>query len=157
MGLDVSHDAWQGAYSSFMRWRKKIAEVAGLPPLELMRGFFVPFSDEPLRLPTLYHGIDTGKPRPLTEPHLAELNSQLPINWECLNPSPLHELLYHSDCDGEIPANRCGPIADELEKLIPNLPDGEDWGHIGNWRDKTAQFIKGLREAAEANEPLEFY
>ncbi len=29
MGLDVSHDCWHGAYSAFMRWRRKLAEVAG--------------------------------------------------------------------------------------------------------------------------------
>lgn len=39
MGLDISHDTWHGSYSAFHRWRKKIAETAGLPPLELMEGF----------------------------------------------------------------------------------------------------------------------
>lgn len=38
MGLDCSHNAWHGAYSAFMRWRIKLAEVAGLPPLEFMEG-----------------------------------------------------------------------------------------------------------------------
>jgi hypothetical protein len=39
MGLDTSHDCWHGAYSAFMRWREKLAEVAGLPPLRMMEGY----------------------------------------------------------------------------------------------------------------------
>ena len=39
MGLDISHDAWHGPYSAFHRWRRKIAEVSGLPPLDSMQGF----------------------------------------------------------------------------------------------------------------------
>lgn len=39
MGLDISHNAWHGAYSAFMRWRIKIADVAGLGNLEDYEGF----------------------------------------------------------------------------------------------------------------------
>lgn len=39
MGLDTTHDCWHGAYSAFHRWRTKLAEVAGLPPLDKMDGF----------------------------------------------------------------------------------------------------------------------
>lgn len=119
MGLDISHDAWHGAYSSFMRWREKIAEVAGLPPLQNMEGF--------------------GGP----------------IKWESLEPSPLHELLHHSDCDGEISWKSCGAIADELEKLLPKL-NGDGGGHIGSYKEKTEQFIKGLRKAHKKKQELVF-
>lgn len=135
MGLDCSHDAWHGAYSAFDRWRQKLAEVAGLPPLDLMDGFY-------------------GSRCRLKYP---DIDSKLPISWDCLKPSPLHELLSHSDCDGEIAPDRCGPIADALEALIPLLPDEEDTGHIGIWKEKTAQFVKGLRAAAAAGEPLDFH
>ncbi len=150
MGLDTTHDAWHGAYSAFMRWREKIAEVAGLPPFRLMEGF--------------YQNLSSGMPPSLfcngyqrESETLKSLDALLPIKWECLKPSPLHELLFHSDCDGEIPAASCGPIADELEKLIPLLPEGEAGGHIGIWRDKTQKFIYGLRRAAAAGEPLGFH
>jgi hypothetical protein len=156
MGLDCSHDAWHGAYSAFMRWREKLAEVAGLPPLRLMEGFYATIGCE-VEIPTLFHGAYTGKSaRDGGSPRLNKLDEQLPIRWGCLKPSPLHELLHHSDCDGEIAPDRCGPIADALEALIPLLPSLDDEGHIENWRDKTAAFVAGLRAAAAANEPLRF-
>ena len=150
MGLDCSHNCWHGAYSAFMRWRKEIAKVAGLPPLELMEGFYQPLNAS--GLPTLYFGLGTRK-----ENYLDEIDKALPIKWDCLKPSPLHKLLYHSDCDGEIAAEDCGPIADELEKLLPLFPQGDGGGHIGNWRDKTQTFIDGLKLAASKNEAVDFH
>lgn len=159
MGLDCSHNAWHGAYSAFMRWRTKLAEVAGLPPLELMDGFYASLDTSSAGIPTLYHGINTQAPAfgPDSGRHMDNLDSRLPISWDCLKPNPLHELLYHSDCEGEIAADKCGPIADALEELIPLLPEGEAGGHIGDWRAKTAQFVAGLRAAAAAGEPLDFH
>lgn len=158
MGLDCSHNAWHGTYSAFMRWRTKIAQVAGLPPLELMEGFYSTLSRIGMP-PTLYHGPRTLDPAfgPDSRPYMADLDDLLPIKWECLKPSPLHELLYHSDCDGEISSDHCNAIADELEKLIPLLPDEEAGGHIGHWRKKTQQFVDGLRAAAISGEPLDFH
>lgn len=42
MGLVVSHDCWDGSYSSFMEFRKALAQAAGLPELETMAGFTSP-------------------------------------------------------------------------------------------------------------------
>lgn len=151
MGLDTSHGAWHGAYSAFMTWRKKIAEVAGLPPLELMEGFYDPIEESRL-IPTLYPGIVSEY-----SSSLKELDKRLPIRWDSLNPSPLHELLYHSDCDGEIEWEKCKPIAEELKKLLPKMPKGEAGGHIGHWRDKTQTFIDGLMKAYNAKENLDFH
>ena len=39
MGLDTSHDAWHGSYSTFNEWRNLIARAAGFPPLKEMVGF----------------------------------------------------------------------------------------------------------------------
>jgi hypothetical protein len=120
MGLDTSHDAWHGAYSAFMSWRLKIAELIGIN-LRTMEGF-------------------DGDNK-----------------WEALKPDPLHVLLSHSDCDGEIAWQDCGPIADRLYELIEKLPDEDTGGHIGNWRDKTRQFADGCRAAFEAKENLDFH
>jgi hypothetical protein len=81
----------------------------------------------------------------------------LPIQWKCLKPSPLHALLNHSDCDGDIPASKCASIADALEALLPALPEGSGGGHIGVWREKTQLFIAGLRLAAKKGENVEFH
>lgn len=150
MGLNISHGTWDGAYSAFMTWRRKIAEVAGLPPLDLMEGFYDPIDNARL-IPTLYPGIV-----PEYSFTLKELDKRLPIRWSCLKPSPLHELLYHSDCDGHLNWTQCRKIANELEKLLPLLPKENAGGHIGDWTAKTKQFITGLRLAYERKERLKF-
>jgi hypothetical protein len=145
MGLDVSHDCWHGAYSAFMRWRGKLAEVAGLPPLDLMEGFY----------PGL---IDVLKyVSPPFDDVVEQWRKSLPIRWEALKPDVLHILLYHSDCDGDIPTEYCDLLADRLEELLPLLPTEQDYGHIGDWQKKTRKFIDGLRLAAKNGEPVEFY
>lgn len=157
MGLNCSHNAWNGGYISFMRWRSKLSKIAGLPPLELMEGFYNPLNGR--NLPTLYHGVDTGKPPfgDKSRPFFVDIDSQLPIRWDCLSPSPLYELLNHSDCDGSIKSGNCEDIAYKLEELKQLLPDEDAGGHIGNWKQKTQQFIDGLRLAAAAKEDLEFH
>ena len=148
MGLDCSHDAWSGGYGAFHVWRSKIAEVAGLPPLELMEGFYNRL-DSRSDVPSLYFGQTAD----VWEEKAKALDDLLPISWGCLEPSPLHKLLFHSDCDGDISAENCESIAEELEKLLPDLPeDGPRW----KWRKMTERFAKGLRAASEAGEPLEF-
>ena len=151
MGLDCSHDAWHGAYSAFMTWRKKIAEVAGLPPLELMQGFYDPLPPNERHSPTLYAGVISEYSHTLKS-----LDQKLPIKWDCLKPSALHILLYHSDCDGDINWEDCNAIADELERLLPFSPDEDAGGHIGFWKAKTKTFIDGLRLAYSKHENLLF-
>ena len=147
MGLDTTHGCWHGAYSAFMRWRQKIAAVAGLPPLMLMDGFFDrgSYSDPFARMAKNYPNIAEG------------YYDSLPIRWDALKPDVLHVLLHHSDCDGDIAHEHCGPIADRLDELLQLLPKGDGGGHIGNWRDKTQCFIDGLRAADEAGESVEFH
>lgn len=154
MGLDTTHNAWHGAYSAFNTWRKKIAEVAGFPPLELMEGFYDPIPPNERHLPTLYPGIVMGNEYSF---NLKELDKRLPIKWDCLKPSPLHELLCHSDCDGYLNWGACGKIANELQKLLPLLPDEDAGGHIGYWKEKTQQFIDGCRLAHKKKEKLQFH
>lgn len=153
MGLDTSHDCWHGAYGAFNRWREQLAQAAGLPPLGLMEGFFNPLKDGNTGLPSLYHQKIGNE----YSSNLIRLDEQLPIKWEALKPDALHELLNHSDCDGEIPWTSCGPIAHRLEEILPNMPKGEAGGHIGNWRDKTQQFIDGLRKAEKRKETVNFH
>jgi hypothetical protein len=145
MGLDISHGAWSGSYGAFSRWRQKIAQVAGIPPLQFMEGFWQkgryddPFREMACEAPNI----------------AATFYDSLPIKWDILKADPLHILLYHSDCDGEIAPDDCKQIADRLEELLPLL-EGDGGGHIGNYREKTQTFIDGLRLAVKLNEPIEF-
>lgn len=127
MGLDTTHGCWEGAYSAFGRWRSKLAEVAGFPPLYEMPGYKSYGAEN--------HNVHS---------------------WEPYKDDPLTVLLTHSDCDGSIAAAQCGPLADRLEQLLPLLPSEPDNGHIGIWKDKTQQFIDGLRLAASRGEDVEF-
>jgi hypothetical protein len=82
------------------------------------------------------------------------------IDWALLKPDPLHGLLHHSDCGGELPIGTLLPLADRLEELLPKMPREASWGHIardGGYRGVTERFIAGLRRAAEADEPVEFH
>jgi hypothetical protein len=141
-----------------MRWRTVIAKVAGMPPLDMMDGFFEP--DEWWFMTTL-PDVDNPKMYSLVRDEGASFRAyqaikELPISWDCLKPDPLHVLLHHSDCEGSIPAADCGPIADRLESLLPMLPKEPDAGHIGDWAQKTQTFIDGHRRAAAAGEDVEF-
>lgn len=156
MGLDTTHDCWHGAYSAFMRWRKMLAAAAGLPPLLLMDGFYVGTTDDrSMGMQTIFTDSRTD---PLTKSSIESLEADLPISWDCLKPNPLHELLFHSDCEGDIPWQSCAGIADSLEQLLPELSEhGDVGGHIGNVVEKTEKFIAGLRDAASKQENVEFH
>lgn len=137
MGLDCSHGAWHGAYSSFSRWRNAVAEAAG---------YILETSDY-----LTYPAIDWN----------SLPNATLEGVWEDTPDDPLLVLLAHSDCDGDIFPAQAGPLADRLEELLPEIAkqhDG-DWGHItrdGGMVAVTQRFIDGLRLAQSLSEPLRF-
>lgn len=112
-----------------MRWRGKLCEVAGYGDIMKRDGFAgIPFEGVP------------GVP------------------WPDVKSDPLVALLCHSDCDGELAPEICGPIADRLEQLMPALEKiGDLGGHIGDFGTKTRTFIAGLRRAAAAGEPVDFH
>lgn len=161
MGLDTTHGCWRGSYIAFMHWREKIALLAGLPPLGLMAGFWLGVSRESSRLGlTLLvasDALDRLSGSSSVSAGLRLAFDRPAISWDALAPRPLLWLLRHSDCDGEIPADQCAAIADDLETLLPKLDQLEPaGGHIGIWGEKTRAFIAGLRLAASRGEPVEF-
>jgi hypothetical protein len=184
MGLDTSHGCWHGAYSAFSRWRTKLAEVAGVP-LPLMEGFWGrgnPYADgieeivgrlqppspftsssdggftatRETLLGTLQVSIRMDPDTRAMQAVLHDVLPWLPLSWDSLKSDVLHELLNHSDCDGELAPEICAPLADRLAELLPLMPDEDTGGHIGNWRSKTQTFINGLRLAASKGEPVTF-
>jgi hypothetical protein len=137
MGLDTSHDCWHGPYSAFMRWRVELAEAAGIPLL-LMEGFYSSSSQELWFL----DGLDETR-----QNTILRLLKGAPISWDILKHDAVHELLHHSDCDGEIKWEVCGDMADSLEELLPKMKD----------KHKTQCFIDGLRLAHGAKENVDFH
>lgn len=168
MGLDCSHGAWHGSYTAFGRWRREIARLCGIP-LDFMEGFYSSNPDSNNGIMLLLRVIEhdeqrmlevQGYPRrPSKETHAESVRRVLapfPLLWGTLRYDPIHHLLNHSDSEGDISPHKCRLIADRLEQLLPLLPKEDDWGHIGNWQQKTQQFIDGCRLAAAAGEPLRF-
>jgi hypothetical protein len=156
MGLDVSHGCWHGAYSAFHRWRVKLAEVAGFPPLELMEYFF---EADSYHSPFFLAKIElrhAGGEESTAMGAILRLEESLPIPWACLGDDPLVGLLTHEDSQGDIPWEECGPLGDRLAELVPLMPDESGGGHIGNWREKTKAFADGLLLACEAKEDVIF-
>ena len=134
MGLDVSHDAWGGAYSAFTRFRNALATAAG-------------YNVEDRSV-----WLDWG--------HVEEKNlygewDAVPCNT--LGPDPLLFLIIHSDCEGHIEPEHCALLADRLEELLPAIGDQDGGGHLGDVGGATRRFITGCRAAAAAGERLEFF
>lgn len=67
---------------------------------------------------------------------------------------PLNVLMAHSDCDGEIAAEMCGPLADALQALMDTKMPAR--GIYDTMRPATERFIAGLRRAAAAGEAVVF-
>lgn len=102
MGLNVSHDCWDGSYGSFNRFRSEIAKAAGWPTAETGHG--------------VDYFLETGK-YPLR-------NFQ---GWWDEDPADILDvLLVHSDCDGYIFPQHTEWLAKRLDELAPLIED-EVW------------------------------
>jgi hypothetical protein len=140
MGLDTSHDCWHGSYSAFSRFRGKLAEVAGYA-----------FDTQSPRCVQ----IDWGGISRVIGDNLTGRWPSVPVRHDG-TPDPLIVLLAHSDFEGEIQEDMCGPLADRIESLIPLLGDEDGMGHVGVYADSARRFVDGLRKAASTGEPVVF-
>src|SRR4029077_1152560 len=91
MGLDTSHNCWQGAYSYFNEWRRAVAKAAGIPNLE---AYWASGSHNVEQI----HGL-----------------------WIEAPENPIELLLNHSDCEGWILAHHGEDLANALAKLLPSI------------------------------------
>ncbi len=144
MGLDTTHGCWSGPCSSFNDWRRAVARCAGID-LERMQGYATTETKAAVK-----RYLDQGAQPDFIHDY-AELMGRLQIPWDGVS-DPLKHLLHHSDCDGSIALEHCAPIADRLQKILPLMLDGD-----GYLRDRTRQFIDGLRTAVDAGEDVEFH
>ncbi len=127
MSLQISHNCFDGSYGRFGRFREALAIAAGLPPLNLMEGFFGATEREKIH---------------------ADLRFGLPIRWGALNHLQLFKLLNHSDCEGSISWKDCMAISSEIAYLTPKLPE--------QFREDAKQMVEGMRAAYAAKSDLRF-
>lgn len=144
MGLDVSHDAFSGAYSAFNRFRQIVAKAMG--------GSYPPHPK-----PLVCSDGDI-----IIEPDNSRF--YVPFSWsEFQEKKPgLSAFLLSNDCEGEFSPELCKHMADELEELLPNIEKLDDGGagHIerdGGFVAVTKKYIEGCRLAHSLNENLEYY
>ena len=135
MGLDTTHDCWHGPYSQFMRWRQWL-------------NLFV-MSDR----------AEQGDKRAQQIANMGATVGAIQLAWAEGHYEdqsiPINVLMGHSDCDGDIPAEICGPLADALEALLEkHMPQR---GIYDEQRPATERFIRGLRRAVAAGEAVEFH
>ena len=137
MGLDTTHNCWHGPYSAFTRWRNRLAEAAGyeVKPVTYEDGM----TYETAMIDR--EGIERDNPNCYQG------------EWNTEPDDPMVYLIAHSDCDGVIQPQHAAKLADRIEELLPKLQDEGPASVL----DSAVRFIRGLREAASAGEPVEFY
>jgi len=136
MGLDVSHDAFSGAYSAFNRFRQVVARATG--------GSYPPHEDgvvNPYGQPASWWWFGDG--------------------YHSKTHPGLFAFFMHDDCEGEIDPETCRLLAGEMEALLPKIADvcSPSWGHIeaaGGFVAVARKWIAGCRAAAEEGVPLVF-
>jgi hypothetical protein len=154
VGLDTTHNCWQGSYTSFGIWRQEVARAAGYT---LKHRRDVPWTtlDIPWDMFTHENEMGDWSKGPAVE-------------------DPLLYLLVHSDVEGVIHPEEGRHVAARLEQVLPALtvaganqtaaryerllPNLTIERLTQEWlEDKTKRFIKGLRAAAEAGEDVLFF
>jgi len=79
MGLDTTHGAWNGAYSSFMTWRRNICRLAGLGNLDAHEGFggSIAWDENHPLTPLLFHSDCDGELTPIECKRIADALTEL--------------------------------------------------------------------------------
>src|SRR5215217_1036907 len=144
MGLDVSHGAFNGAYSAFNRFRKIVAEAIGgsypphKSPLVCSDGDIIVSPDQ-----NRFYVPGSRKTFQVEQPGISAF-------------------LLSNDCEGEFSPELCKQMADELEAILPRIEKLDDGGagHIerdGGFLAVTKRYIEGCRLAHSENENLRYY
>jgi hypothetical protein len=126
MGLNISHDCWEGSYTSFNEFRVKLGLLAG----------YQPDDDD-------YVIIDWTN---LTKKEFGG-------RWNKTPKDPLLVLLAHYDCEGKIYRNQQMPLSNRLKELLAIAKNRKEPKRLLNW---VAKFIAGLECAYKKKEIIEF-
>ena len=127
MGLDTTHEAWTGPYSSFMEWRIWLAKQIGINLLE-MEGFG-----------SRNYEDDKSK------------RIRGTISWNTIS-DDLKILLNDSDCEGSISPKNCKKIADRLDEILKQ----EETYENRYFMIKTKTFREGCLKAFKNKEKMKF-
>ena len=131
MGLDVSHNCWQGPYPDFAKFREAVAAVA-----KAYYGYEPEYDAHP---PRAFLGWWDNRFPTATGGHRYT--------------DALDVFFIHSDSEGWIFPQDAGALAARLEPLLDHLGDDQRPASPRKWLE---QFIAGLREASELYEVVEF-
>jgi hypothetical protein len=72
-----------------------------------------------------------------------------PIPWDTVD-DPIKDLLYHSDCDGELSPRQCLVVAPRLAALVASWPDN-DYDKIN-----AMKMVLGMEDARNTGKPFVF-
>lgn len=161
MGLNLrvnGKSCGQWSYSGFMEFRIKVATQVGINIYD-MEGFAC-----------VDKNILKEQGWEAYEKAYAEELEKEKISWDTIN-DPIKTLLFHSDCDGEIPYEECLPLANRLEEIIKDWPQNinlapvEEWIRLGyppslcipsHDYEQAKKLIDGLRHAFLVGKPVKF-
>lgn len=173
MSMSVSHKCFDGSYGAFTEWRRAVALAAGLPPLDMMEGYYHERELDKIGDPDVdrlsWHEdsewfVRIGSERiPASisqslSPAMRRVVRALPLSWDYYRNDPLTVLLTQCDSEGAIEHKHLKPIVERLRDIMPKMP-GED-AYAGlrlTVRGRTLQFIEGLILAHELGENVEFH
>lgn len=142
MGLTTSHNAYQGSYSGFGAWRRRIAELGGYPIVQV---------------PSYWSESQTMDGTDID--YMAYKPENFAGKWDKdeLPEDPLLFLIIHSDCAGMILPTHCKKLADRLDGILKDMdPEEICPAHYHTLHSVTAQFIEGLRLAHKERRRLRF-
>ena len=136
MGLCTFPVGYEGSYTGFQMLRTEIARALGYE------------TDQTNPLRSSYHL------RPEQYRYINDLT--LMGEWDSVPEDPALVLMIHEDCDGMIPHEIAGQLADRIESAIPNLRENEPTHSEVRYRDMARTFVSGLRLCAEGEFAMEF-
>lgn len=151
MGLDTSHNCWHGSYGGFAQWRNDIGRIIGWDIKERQsggEGYVIPEGRVPEQDPLPDEEVTTDGETYTIRWSESYDNSVWLGHWDKDPDDVIDVLMVHSDCEGTIFHRFCAPLADRLTELLPA---------VGDWDERTQQFIDGLRRADAFGQDVDFH